>query len=164
MKTEKGIIIYALIFVAALFMLWIFPAHCHAQTIDMSFGQVVNSPLSERNIYRMKIQISEDIIYKWLTVTPYGGWDTWSKWQGANILSGAPFRETYSVGIKATLFDSWYVDFNHYCSHNVISSQDKRAEVCTYENVHWIPSNQWDRALTTVTIGYKKTFSSWHID
>jgi hypothetical protein len=156
--------VYITIIIIGILFFWFFTPKCNAQTIDMSFGQVVNSPLGERNIYRMKIQISEDIIYKWITVTPYGGWDTWSKWQGSNILNGAPFRDTYTIGIKTTLFDSWYVDFNHYCSHNVISADDKRSEVCTYENIHWIPSNQWDKSLTTITVGYKKTFSSWNLN
>jgi hypothetical protein len=120
-----------------------------AQTLDMSFGQVTNM-----NVYRMKIQVSEDITYKWLTVTPYGGWETWSQWS-SNRINGLPFRDTYSIGIKTTLFDNWYVDVNHYCYHNVVlPTIDQSKYQYTKDKV------PWDQSLTTVSIGYHKKFSS----
>jgi len=168
MNTEKPVIIYAIIAVILMLIIGFIPMKAHAQTLDMSFGQVTNM-----NVYRMKIQISEDITYKWLTVTPYGGWTTWSQWD-SNHINGDPFRDTYDIGIKATFFDSWYIDVNHFCSHNVISPR-KDAETTlidinsgktyhAYENPKWIPAKTWDNSLTVVSIGYHKSFSSWNLN
>jgi hypothetical protein len=123
-----------------------------AQTLDMSFGQVTNM-----NVYRMKIQISEDITWKWLTVTPYGGWETWSQ---ETKRGGAPFQDTYSIGIKIALFENWYVDANYYCTHDVkcyTINQDKYQ----YRNKEGI---KWNQSLAVVTIGYHKKFSSWKLN
>jgi len=161
MKTEneKGIIIYALIAVAILMIVGFFPAKSHAQTIDMSFGQVLDS--GKRNIYRMKIQVSEDITYKWLTVTPYGGWETWSQWKSKNPLEGNPFIDTYSIGIKVNIYENWYIDFNHYCTHNIIDSHDGNYMIV--ENKYW-QGKKWNSSLETITVGYHKKFSSWDLN
>ena len=154
--------------ICVLVLVFFRPAKAYAQTIDMSFGQVLDS--GKRDIYRMKIQVSEDITYKWLTVTPYGGWDTWSEWSNTSI-KGLPFRDTYNIGIKTTLFDSWYIDVNHYCSHDVISNNGHEAYAvktlndCTaYDNNKWLPKNKWDNQLTVITFGYHKKFSSWNLN
>jgi hypothetical protein len=113
----------------------------------MSFGQVVD--MGKRDIYRMKIQISEDITYKWITITPYGGWDTWSL-RGKDIISGNPFTDTYSAGIKFTLFSNWYMNISHHCTHQVIAGT-------SYQQYH---VNRWDDTLTVISVGYHKMFSS----
>ena len=150
--------------ICVLVLVFFRPAKAYAQTIDMSFGQVLDS--GKRDIYRMKIQVSEDITYKWLTVTPYGGWDTWSEWSNKSI-NGLPFRDTYSIGIKTTLFDSWYIDVNHFCAHNISSGElyDLRTDTYTVPNSkRWIKPETWDQSLTTVTFGYHKKFSSWDLN
>jgi hypothetical protein len=125
----------------------------------MSFGQVVD--MGKRDIYRMKIQISEDITYKWITITPYGGWDTWGVRDG-NAIKGYPFRDVYTFGIKTTVFHNWYIDINHYCSHDVITSRSPIANE-PVQNYRW-KGNIWDSQLTLITVGYKKSFSSFDLN
>jgi hypothetical protein len=156
MKNNENIFIYAaLVIVAILMVIGFMPMKCHAQTIDMSFGQVTNM-----NVYRMKIQVSEDITWKWLTVTPYGGFDSYASWTGYNIMNGSPFRDTYSMGIKTTIYDNWSIDFSHQCTHDVINSHYPDGSV--YPDSKW-KGHTWDSNLTIITVGYKKKFSSWEI-
>jgi hypothetical protein len=150
MKTEIKIIIYALACVIALMIVGFIPMECHAQTIDMSFGHAFgiegNIPM-KNNIYETKIKISQDITYKWITVSPYFGWDTWFIKTGN---SGNPFNETYSAGLKTTIFDTVYIDISHACRHQVESKY-------SYQKYH---QERWDDTITMVTIGYHKKFSS----
>jgi hypothetical protein len=151
MKNNENIFIYAaLVIVAILFIFGFIPMECHAQTIDMSFGHafgIKSSAPSKNDIYETKIKISQDVTYRWITVSPFVAYDTWLLKNGTN---GNPFNETYSVGIKTTIFDSIFVELNHSCRHQVESGFG-------YQKYH---QERWDDTITMVNIGYHKKFSA----
>jgi hypothetical protein len=123
---------------------------CHAQTVDLSFTQTT------KDNFAWTIQISQPIRYKQIVFEPYGGWKTWSYMD--DITKNYPFLDTYTIGFKTTIFDNWYIDIQHYCTHNVMTSRDKQIDG-TYSNKNWVKNGVWNQAQSSVTIGYHKTFS-----
>jgi hypothetical protein len=130
-----------------------------AQEVDFSVGKDLNS-----NAYVTSIKIGLPIEYKKFSLTPYGGWETWAEYQG-NILTGKPFRDTYSMGLKLNFqFNertSFYIDGYRFCTHNVKSYDDQN----NLMDSKFIRSNEkWGHSMTAVRFGITAKINSFRLD
>jgi len=124
-----------------------------SQSIDIAYGRVFDYP----KMFTIDCKVGLPIlIHKQVLVTPYGGWKTWAMWDKN---TGNPFRDTYQIGMKIE-YKNIYVDFNHYCTHDVVGDYVNGVPV---DNDKWIHGKQWDQHMTTISFGYKKTFDTWEI-
>ena len=139
-----------------LFILFIFSCSgAYAQSVDFSMGQVVGEPVM---ISQIKVGMPIDI--KSVVITPFGGWKTYSQ-GGVTYYDQHPFIDRYDIGIEIE-WKGFYCTAAHYCMHNVLSfytSNNYTDQITPRHDSRWTPAGTWGTQLTTVTIGYKKTFN-----
>jgi hypothetical protein len=134
------------------------------QTVEASYGHVIDKVYG-RTIYTTNYKIGLPIEYKNFVLEPYAGQRTWSEYSKSS-LNGHPFRDIYEMGIKFSWKDTFYIDFNHFCSHDVVSNvtyDEKTNRYNAYEDEKW-KYKRWDSQLTTVTVGFKYKYYSVKLD
>ncbi len=130
-----------------------------AQEVDFSIGKDLGS-----NAYVTSIKIGLPIEYKRFSLIPYGGWETWAEYQG-NVLTGKPFREIYSMGIKMNFqFNertSFYVDGYRFCTHNV-ESYDNQNKLMNSRFIE--DTRKWGYNMTIIKFGITARINSFRLD